>query len=616
MNYKELGFKCGIEIHQRLDTNKLFCNCSSTMQEEPAGEVRRKLRVVPGEMGEVDPAALYEFLRDRKFIYKTYHTESCEVELDEEPPHDVRKEALDISLQVAKMLNCGIPGEIHPMRKTVIDGSNPSGFQRTMLVGLDGEVETSEGSVGVENVCLEEESAQILNREENTVTYGLNRLGIPLVEIGTAPDIKNPKHAKEVAEKLGNMLRATGRVQRGIGSIRQDVNVSIEEGSRIEVKGLQELDILEKTVKLEVERQVELLGIKKELNKRKASVDDQVVSASEVFEESESDFAERVLKKKDTKAFKLEGFDGLLARQISGDKTFGKELSEYAEAQGLGGIIHTDEDLDTYGLVEEFEKLEEIVEAGEEDVVVVIAGEQGLGEAIEAVKDRARKALEEIPEETRDSNEDGTTSYSRPLPGEARMYPETDVPPICVTEEKLDSIEVPESLEEKKRRLVKEDGLSEHLAEEVLDSRFYHLFEELKEEVSMEKTTLANLMTVKLKDLKKREDLPVEEIRPEDLEKLIRSIGEGGIPKDSYNEVLKEVLIKGEKLEKAIEETELIGEEGLEEVIEGVLDEKEGLLEDERAFKKLMGPVMQEVGGKADGEKVSKVLKEKIDERK
>ena len=233
MDYKKLGFKCGIEIHQRLDTNKLFCDCSSSMQEEPCGEVKRKLRAVPGEMGEVDPAALYEYLRNRNFIYKVYPSESCDVELDEEPPHEVREEALEISLQVAKMLDCEVPEEIHPMRKTVIDGSNPSGFQRTMLVGLDGELETSEGSVGIENLCLEEESAQILNQEGNTVAYGLNRLGIPLVEIGTAPEIKNPTHAKEVAEKLGNMLRATGRVQRGIGTIRQDVNVSIENGARI-----------------------------------------------------------------------------------------------------------------------------------------------------------------------------------------------------------------------------------------------------------------------------------------------------------------------------------------------------------------------------------------------
>ncbi len=615
MNYEELGFKCGIEIHQRLDTRKLFCDCSSSMNEEPEDEVVRRLRAVPGEMGEVDPAVLYEFLRDRKFVYKTYPTESCNVELDEEPPHEVREEAMDTALQVAKMFGCEVPDEIHPMRKTVIDGSNPSGFQRTMLVGLNGKVETSEGLVGVENVCLEEESAQILDREGNTVTYGLNRLGIPLVEIGTAPDIKTPEHAREVAEKIGKMLRATGKVQRGIGSIRQDVNVSIEGGSRIEVKGLQELDILEKTVKLETERQRSLLEIKEELEERGASVPDEVFDAEEVFGGSDSDFYQRIMKGKDIKAFVLKKFGGLLAKEISGDKTFGKELSEYAEAHGLGGIIHTDEDLSKYGLEDEFKELREKLGVEEKGVLVVAAGNEGLDNAVEAVKERAEEAMEGVPEETRDSNEDGTTSYSRPLPGEARMYPETDVPPIKISEERLDSIEVPESLEERKRKLT-EQGLSEHLADEILDSRFYDLFKEKRDEFSMDSSTLANLLTVELKDLKKRGKVDVEKLTEQSLIDVLEAVDNDKVPKDSFGDIINTVIEGGKSVEEAVEEMEAMDESSLEQIVEEVLQEKEGLLDDERAFKKLMGPVMQKVGGKADGSKVSKVLKEKIEERK
>ncbi len=615
MDYKKLGFKCGIEVHQRLDTKKLFCNCSSTMKEEPVDEVVRKLRAVPGETGEMDPAALYEFLRDRRFIYKTYPSESWEVELDEEPPHNIREEAMDISLQVAKTLGCEIPDEIHPMRKTVIDGSNPSGFQRTMLVGLDGGMETSEGTVGIENVCLEEESAQILNREGNTVTYGLNRLGIPLVEIGTAPDIKNPGHAREVAESLGKMLRSTRKVQRGIGSIRQDVNVSIKGGSRIEIKGLQELDILEDTVRKEVERQKSLLDIKEKLNRRGASVPDGVLDVEEVFEGSDSKFYGRIMKDKDIKAFILKGFGGLLANKISGDKTFGKELSEYAEAHGLGGIIHTDEDIEKYDLLDEFCELKKKFDAGKDDVIVVAAGTKGLDEAIEAVKDRAKKSMEEIPEETRDSNEDGTTSYSRPLPGKARMYPETDVPAIRIGQKKLETIEIPESLEKKKKDLI-DDGLSEHLAEEILDSRFYDLFGELRKSVSMDLSTLANLLTVELKDLKKRDSIPTEKINSEDLRTILTYIDRDEIPKESFGDVLKKMLQEEKNLEDILDETEVINDRDLEKIIEEVVDSKKDILDDERAFKKLMGPVMQRVGGKADGEKVSYILEKKIKEKK
>ncbi|MFP4116177.1 MAG: Glu-tRNA(Gln) amidotransferase subunit GatE [Candidatus Aenigmatarchaeota archaeon] len=616
MNYEEIGFKCGIEIHQRLDTDKLFCDCSSRMEESPDGEVRRGLRVVPGELGEIDPAALYEFLRDREFVYKTYPTESCEVELDEEPPHEVREEALEISLQVAKMLGCEVPREIHPMRKTVIDGSNTTGFQRTMLIGLDGEMETSKGTVGVENVCLEEESAQILDREGNTVTYGLNRLGIPLVEIGTAPEIKSPEHARETAEKIGKMLRATGRVQRGIGSIRQDVNVSIEDGARIEVKGLQELDILEKTVRLEVERQASLLEVKEELKERGAEVSRDVRSVEDVFEESSSDFAENVLQGKRIKAFVLRKFGGLLAKEISSDKTFGKELSEYAEAHGLGGIVHTDEDLGEYGLEEEFEELREKLRAGDRDVVVVAAGKEGLDNAVEAVTDRAEKALEGVPEETRDSNKDGTTVYLRPLPGEERMYPETDVPSIEVSEERLKSIDIPDSLEERKKRLVEEDGLSEHLAEEILNSRFLELFEDIKGKFNMDPSTLANLLTVEVKDAKKRKGLPVEDLDAGTLEKIVRSIDGGEVPKDSFSDILRGVLEEDKDVGEALEEKEVLSDGELEKIVENVLEEKEELLDEERTFKKLMGPVMGEVGDRADGDRVSKMLQKKIKQKK
>lgn len=262
MDYKELGFKCGIEIHQQLETHKLFCNCPSELKDDPHDiSIKRRLRPVPGEEGEVDIAAKHETEKNLEFTYEGYSDNTCLVELDEEPPHDLNKDALKTVLEICKLLNCNIVDEIQVMRKTVLDGSNTSGFQRTMLVGFNGYLETSYGKVGIDSVCLEEDSARRVGRilqgkKEKSKVYRLDRLGIPLVEIATNPDIKNPAQCKETAEKLGMILRSTGKVKRGIGVIRQDVNVSIAKGSRVEIKGFQDLKNIPKIIKGEIKRQL------------------------------------------------------------------------------------------------------------------------------------------------------------------------------------------------------------------------------------------------------------------------------------------------------------------------------------------------------------------------
>ncbi|MEM5872203.1 MAG: Glu-tRNA(Gln) amidotransferase GatDE subunit E, partial [Candidatus Aenigmatarchaeota archaeon] len=202
IDYSKIGLKCGIEIHQQLATeHKLFCKCKSRFSEaKPFEEVIRKLRVVAGEIGEMDIAALGEATKGLEFVYKIYPDESCLVELDEEPPHSLNEEALDIGLTIALLLNCKIPDEIHVMRKIVLDGSNTSGFQRTAIIGLDGKIKMKSGDIGIKTVCLEEESCQIIERQGNRIVYGLDRLGIPLIEIGTSPEIHSPEQAKEVAE--------------------------------------------------------------------------------------------------------------------------------------------------------------------------------------------------------------------------------------------------------------------------------------------------------------------------------------------------------------------------------------------------------------------------------
>ena len=264
IDYSKLGFKAGLEIHQQLDTHKLFCNCPSVLkQEEPDFIVKRKLHAVAGEAGEIDTAAAYQASLGKEFIYQGYDS-VCLVELDEEPPHEINKEALKIALQIAILLNAKIIPLSQIMRKTVIDGSNTSGFQRTVLIAREGYVETEKGRIGIEGVFLEEDAARSIAKNKNQAIFRLDRLGIPLVEIATSPDIKTPEQAKEVALHIGNVLRSC-KVKRGLGTIRQDVNLSIRRGARTEIKGVQEPNLIVKTLNNETKRQLELIDAKKKV---------------------------------------------------------------------------------------------------------------------------------------------------------------------------------------------------------------------------------------------------------------------------------------------------------------------------------------------------------------
>ncbi|MEK6940520.1 MAG: Glu-tRNA(Gln) amidotransferase subunit GatE [Nanoarchaeota archaeon] len=256
IDYQKLNFKCGLEIHQQLNTNKLFCDCPSLVNDgaEPDIFFSRKLRAVAGESGMIDNAAKFESKKNRIFKYEACSSSACLVELDEEPPHMVNRHAVEVVVQVAKLFKAVLVDEVQFMRKTVIDGSNVSGFQRTALIAYNGMLDTSKGPVKIDSICLEEESAKKIKVKDDTVTYRIDRLGVPLIEIATDASIKDPAHCKEVAYLIGMFLRSTGRVRRGIGSIRQDVNLSIQSSSRVELKGFQDIRIIEGVIETEVKR--------------------------------------------------------------------------------------------------------------------------------------------------------------------------------------------------------------------------------------------------------------------------------------------------------------------------------------------------------------------------
>jgi len=273
-DYIKLGMKAGLEIHQQLDTGKLFSDAPSFLRsDKPDYLIKRKLHAVAGEAGNVDIAVKHESKQDKTFYYEGYNDTISLVELDEEPPRPINEDALSIGLQISLLLNCSIYPLTQVMRKTVIDGSNTSGFQRTVVIAYDGYIETSIGKIPIESICLEEDSARIISLEEDKAIFRLDRLGIPLVEIVTAPAMNNSEAVKEAALKIGEILRAC-RVKRGIGTIRQDVNVSIKGHDRVEIKGFQDPRMMVRTIDIEIDRQISNLKKRKSKGEvRKAKKD-------------------------------------------------------------------------------------------------------------------------------------------------------------------------------------------------------------------------------------------------------------------------------------------------------------------------------------------------------
>src|SRR5438445_4034481 len=480
MDYQALGLKCGLEVHQQLATHKLFCACPSLLSEKTEGMFVRRLRPTQSEMGEVDAAAIEEAKRHLAFVYQVTDN-SCLVEADEEPPHEANGNALETGLLVSLMFRARPVGEVHFMRKLVIDGSNTTGFQRSALIAVDGSIEVDGKKIGIPTILLEEDAARKVNEAEGQVGYRLDRLGIPLVEIATTPDIASPEEAAKVALGIGSWLRATRRVMRGIGTIREDLNVSIRGGSRIEIKGVQELRMIPLYVEKEVERQLALIEAMKELKARGVSrIDLAVQDLSPVLASSSSKVVKGARDEGGTVlGARLPGFRGLLKGRL------GPELAAHARVAGVRGILHSDE-LPGYGIsAEEVDAIAKALRVSGNDAFVLVADDEGKARrAFEEMLPRIRAALVTVPEETRDPRPDGSTVYSRPLPGKARMYPETDVPPIRVTDALLERLrqELPEPPERRAARLSERYGIHEQQARQLVQEGSDDVFEAIAKE--------------------------------------------------------------------------------------------------------------------------------------
>jgi|TARA_B100000959_G_scaffold287051_1_gene368915 glutamyl-tRNA(Gln) amidotransferase subunit E len=625
-----VGVKVGLEIHQQLATNKkLFCNCVPTDTEEYSIKFQRKLRAAKSELGEYDPAALFEKSKSKSISYYANPESSCLVEQDEEPPHELDDDAKRISLIIASALKSEIFSEIYPMRKTVVDGSNTTGFQRTMLISQGGSYEVEGTTIGIQSICLEEDAAKNLGDEGIVRKFGLERLGIPLVEIATDPFEVEPQHIKKIALALGRILRSTKKVKRGLGSIRQDVNVSIKDGGVvIEVKGVQQLDQLEKVVEYEAKRQQGLLEISKELQKRDWVHDKENdrKDITDLFSKCKSKIIQNAIKK-EHKIF------GISFKKMAGMFGFspyegirlGKEIAELVRFFGIGGVFHSDE-LPNYGVEKiDIENLKEVIKINEEDAFLILAATD---EKIHVVINQIISRIEfiknnGIPIDTRLATVNGETKFLRPRPGAARMYPETDIPPIIISKKELEKAKenIPKSWDESILELQTKYKINPQLAEQIFDSKYIELFENIFQKRTSKNgkadaTFISSILCSTIPSLE-RKGLNSKLLKNEEIEKTFEMLDSGDITKESIDIIFENIMAgKSKTTLEAMKNTsiEAVKESDLEEIIKKIVEKNQEIIKNqkERAIGPLMGIAMKELRGKASGEMINNLLLKNI----
>jgi len=616
--------KAGLEVHQQLATGKLFCDCPSDLVDATLGTFVRYLRPASGENRAVDAAASFQASRGLRYRYEVSPS-SCLVEMDEEPPHPINATALDVALTLALLLDARPVDEIVVMRKIVVDGSNTAGFQRTALVATDGHLELGGKRYSILSICLEEDAARKVREADGELTYRLDRLGIPLVEIATGPDITTGAEARSVAEEIGALVRATRRARRGIGTIREDLNVSIEGGRRIEIKGVQELRKIPDYVEREVERQTVLLTARDVLRSRSApspELDFVDVTAS-LSHVPKGPLAPSSRKGGPILALRLRGFGGLLKSPPSTEERLGREFADRARAVGLRGLLHSDE-LPAYGVEPaDVERLRSDLRLGPDDAFVLVTDpDQKRAEAaLHRVAERAEDAIEGVPAETRDPLPDGRTRYSRPLPGRERMYPETDIAPIPVRSDHLARLRahLPERPAELRERLARETGVPREIVVQLVAGGFVEEFEQLFAR-GHAAPLVARLLIQDVPAVPRPEGTPPVEFPLSTLDEVLRGAESGAFAKEGIPLVLTELAQGAPTVASAAARAGLTGfsTDELNAIVDRVVAANDALVRDrgEDAFQPLMGDVMREVRGRRDGQEVAAALRRAIARRR
>ena len=619
------GVLVGLEIHQQLDTgSKLFCRCTGVREPGRTESFVRRLRPVRSEMGGYDPAALFEESRNKAIQYRADTNNTCLVERDEEPPREVDHMSKRAALVVAAALESSVFEEVYPMRKTVIDGSNTSGFQRTMLVAQGGRLRAGDTCVGVQSICLEEDSARPMGEEGDMKAYALDRLGIPLVEIALEPVPGDPKAVRRVAETLGRLLRRTGMVARGIGTIRQDVNVSVRGGGGIvEVKGVQYLDQLEKVIEYEGMRQVGLLSVRDMIRERELAPpgDGDIFDATDTMEGCGSDIVRGALRRGDRICgVRLRGYAGILGTEPRPGIRLGRELGEAVKYYGVGGVFHTDE-LPGYGIGEgDVASLYGHAGANPDaDALVLVAAPPGrVSHVVRSIMRRVGQAGEGVPAETRLAEQSGRTIFMRPRPGSARMYPETDIPPVLVSGEDMAEARsmIPIPWEEAVRECSAKYGINAQLAEQLLDSDHMDTFVEIAGETGVAPAFVASVLCYDTRGLA-REGLDTGRLTHSIMREAFSLLDAGKISKEGVKMVLRDMAAgDSDTVAGAVRNTGAgrIPDDQISDILDGIISENHSLIGrmGDRAAGPLMGMAMSKLRGRAPGDVVSRMLAQKI----
>ena len=615
--------RVGLEIHQQLATkNKLFCNCKIRDSQKFESIFERKLQPRRSEMGTWDAAAEFESKITNLVKYQTSDEFACLVEADEEPPHPINQEALEIVISVALALNCEIVDNLYVMRKIVIDGSNTTGFQRTVLVARNGYLEIDHKKIHINSICLEEDAARIIKDTEDNRNYSLDRLGVPLIEITTEPILGLPEFVSRVALEIGRLLRSTKKVIRGIGSIRQDVNISIDNGSVVEIKGVQQLSNLQKIIEYEMIRQDGLSKIALKLISKNLDITLlKSTNISEIFTTSSSKIIKKILETKGHNliAIPLKGLKGLIGFEPYPGIRLGRELGELVKLYGIGGIFHSDE-LPNYGItLTEIKNIYNILGLDSDlDAFIMIGGNPELLPAVEkSIVKRIEQSLNGVVAETRSATMEAKTIFMRPRAGSARMYPETDIPPIEVNDHSLEKIKqsIPLSWTKIIENVSKKYNINYTLAENIYDSRYFDLFE------TISSSTLSNSFVVS----KLTEDLTNFERQGYDLAKLndstiveiFEKVDRATLAKESVP-IIFEKILNGEcnNVDDAIGLLGIrpLSDNQIIQAIKDIIEENRDLISEkgDRAIGLLMGRCMSLLRGKVDGAKINSILRKEL----
>lgn len=449
-DYERIGFKSGLEVHQQLKTKqKLFCRCPAGIYHENNdyhAEIIRHMRPTLSEMGEYDGTALMEFKTRKDIIYRLNNKTACTYEIDDTPPFPINREALEYALEISLLSKLNIVGEVHITRKQYLDGSIPTGFQRTAILGVEGEIQLSNKKIGILQLSIEEDSCREISDIGHTRIYKTDRLGMPLIETVTHPQCLTPEELREAAEHIRFLNRSTGRVRTGMGAGREDVNVSCTGGTRVEIKGVAHNKWIPELSHNEAFRQWALLNIRKKLLNRYTDPKQWKLEWQEISPKKLNlEFVPTVNQKNNVKvvAIKLQGFKGILSHFTQPGKSFSNELADRLKVIACierPNMTSTEELHQPLSKIDS-QKLSELLQASDDDAICVVWGPaEDIPTAIETLEERCIMAFEGIPGETRKSLPDGTTIFERVLPGADRMYPDTDSPPIPLHEEYIEKL--------------------------------------------------------------------------------------------------------------------------------------------------------------------------------